>query len=399
MFEIILITAAVSMLLLLGVVSYFISKRTGDISRRFLAIFLFIGALFLATFNPEQLRFNTMFIYFRAVLLLLFIPSFYIYIKSVFMLSKPPFPQSLKHYLPAAFVGLSFLIFIGGAWYSSESFTWYLFPESDIREPDSIVRWSNFFIIATVIVQLFIYSLTVYQTFPAYLGRLREYYSDITPFKPGWMLWVLAGFVVFYVLADVAILLSVIGYDYYHAVFVLFMVALLFSTAYYGIAVAPLISRNGADELVYTMLSHKVLADKSATTAEISDAIREHPKKDLSELAAKLREHISNERPYLNPTITLSDLAQQLGTNTNYLSRVINDIYATNFNTFINRLRIQEVIKLNKEKKENLSIWGLGQQAGFFSKSSFINAFKKETGKSPNEYLNEQKEKTLSSAS
>jgi uncharacterized membrane protein len=74
MFEIILITASVSVLLLLALVSYFISTRTGDISRRFLAIFLFIGALFLAGFSPDQLRFNTVFIYFRSILLLLFIP-------------------------------------------------------------------------------------------------------------------------------------------------------------------------------------------------------------------------------------------------------------------------------------------------------------------------------------
>jgi len=74
MFEIILITASVSVLLLLALVSYFISKRTRDISRRFLAIFLLTGALFLACFSPDQLRFNTVFIYFRAILLLLLSP-------------------------------------------------------------------------------------------------------------------------------------------------------------------------------------------------------------------------------------------------------------------------------------------------------------------------------------
>jgi hypothetical protein len=52
MFEIILITASVSVLLLLALVSYFISKLTGDISRRFLAIFLLTGALFLLVSAP-----------------------------------------------------------------------------------------------------------------------------------------------------------------------------------------------------------------------------------------------------------------------------------------------------------------------------------------------------------
>jgi len=393
MFEIILITASVSVLLLLALVSYFISTRTGDISRRFLAIFLFIGALFLAGFSPDQLRFNTVFIYFRAILLLLFIPSFYIYIKSVFMLSMPPFPQSLKHYVPATFVGSVFLIVLAGAWYTNYGLSWQQLPVADIRNPSMLIRWGNFIIISTVVVQLFIYSLTVYQTFPTYLSRLREYYSDISPFRPGWMLWVLAGFVVFYVLADVAMLLSVVGFHYYHAVFVVFMVALLFSTAYYGIVVAPLVSRNAQGELVYTVLSQQVLSGQNIPDAVSSEPAKEQHRKDLSGLAQKLREHIASQQPYLNPILTLSDLSMQLETNTNYLSRVINETYGTNFNTFINSLRVQKVISLMQERKENFSLWGLGQEAGFNSKTAFINAFKKETGKSPNEYFNQMQGK------
>jgi len=396
LFEIILITASVSILLLLALVSYYIALRTGDISRRFLSFFLLTGALFLATFNPEQLRFNTAFIYFRAVLLLLFIPSFYLYIKSVFTLSRPPFPESFKHYIPAGFVGLILLIVLSGAWFSNRGLSPEQLPEADIRHPGMMVQWGNIIIISTVVVQLFIYSLTVYQTFPKFVARLREYYSDINPFKPGWMLWVLAGFVVFYVLADVAMLLSVIGYDYYHAVFVVFMLALLFSSAYYGIVVAPLVSHNTQGELVYTVLSQQVLLAQSNPGAVSGETAKDTHRKDLSELALKLNNHLASQQPYLNPVLTLSDLALQLETNTNYLSRVINETHGTNFNTFINSLRVQKVISLMQERSENLSLWGLGQEAGFNSKSAFINAFRKETGKSPNEYYIEMKGKKQS---
>lgn len=396
MFEIILITASVSVLFLLSLVSYLISLRTGDISRRFLSFFLLTGALFLATFNPEQLRFNTAFVYFRAVLLLLFIPSFYLYIKSVFTLSRPPFPESLKHYIPAGFVGLILFFVLAGAWYSNRGLSPGMLPEADIRNPGMLVSWGNIIIISTVVVQLFIYSLTVYQSFPKFVARLREYYSDIKPFRPGWMLWVLAGFVVFYVLADVAMLLSVIGYNYYHAVFVVFMVALLFSTAYYGIVTAPLVSHNKQGELVYTVLSQQVLLAQSNPRAVSGETAKDTHRKDLSELALKLNNHLASQQPYLNPVLTLSDLALQLETNTNYLSRVINETHGTNFNTFINNLRVQKVISLMQERSENLSLWGLGQEAGFNSKSAFINAFRKETGKSPNEYYIEMKGKKQS---
>jgi len=393
LFEIILITASVSILLLLALVSYYIALRTGDISRRFLSFFLLTGALFLATFNPEQLRFNTAFIYFRAVLLLLFIPSFYLYIKSVFTLSRPPFPESFKHYIPAGFVGLILLIVLSGAWFSNRGLSPEQLPEADIRHPGMMVQWGNIIIISTVVVQLFIYSLTVYQSFPKFVARLREYYSDIKPFRPGWMLWVLAGFVVFYVLADVAMLLSVIGYNYYHAVFVVFMVALLFSTAYYGIVTAPLVSHNKQGELVYTVLSQHTFSKNEPVNAEVIEINKELNRRDLSLLAQKLQEHLILQQPYLNPLLTLSDLALKLQTNTNYLSRVINETYSTNFNTFINRLRVQQVIQMMQETKGTFSLWGLGQKAGFYSRTAFINAFRKETGKSPNEYYVEMKGK------
>jgi len=53
------------------------------------------------------------------------------------------------------------------------------------------------------------------------------------------------------------------------------------------------------------------------------------------------------------------------------------------------------VIEMMQDKNEQYSIWGLGQQAGFYSRSAFINAFKKETGKSPNEYMASLPQETI----
>ena len=97
---------------------------------------------------------------------------------------------------------------------------------------------------------------------------------------------------------------------------------------------------------------------------------------------------MKEESLFLDNELNLYDLAATLSTNTNYLSKAINETYGINFNSYVNRFRIERVIALMKEeKKDNYSLWGLGQNVGFYSKSAFINAFNRETGFTPNEYL------------
>lgn len=100
----------------------------------------------------------------------------------------------------------------------------------------------------------------------------------------------------------------------------------------------------------------------------------------------KLNEQINNKF-YTKPELTLSETASLLGTNTSYLSQIINDSFACNFSTFINQLRVEEAQRLLKDSKfNNLSIEGIGKQAGFKSKSVFNSAFKKITGVTPSAY-------------
>lgn len=384
----ILVSAGVSLSVMLAIMSYLISLKTGDISRKFLGIFLLIGATFILCFNPDSLRYNTLFIYFRSIILLLIIPSFYIYIKSVFTLDRPPFPASLKHYAPTALAALVLIVVLVDAWLKGDGVIHQLFHTSDIRNSNRLMSWGNTLILITILAQLFIYTFTVYNTFPHYLAKLREHYSNIQVFAPGWLLWLMAGFVALYVMADVAVLLSIIGYTYYHSVFILFMIALVLSVAYFGIFMAPIVSRNKQGQVVYTMLTQQLITGENTLQSLVQEKeLPEITKKDLKPLVEKLNLYIRQEKPYLNPELTLTDLALALATNTHYLSKAINESFGMNFNTYINQLRVKKVIEMMQEKKEQYSIWGLGQQAGFYSRSAFINAFKKETGKSPNEYL------------
>lgn len=96
-----------------------------------------------------------------------------------------------------------------------------------------------------------------------------------------------------------------------------------------------------------------------------------------------------NDKAYLNPELTLTELARSLGTNASLLSKVINGGYGQNFNDYINSYRVSEAIRLMKDPAcKNFSLLAIAFDAGFNSKSTFNRAFRKVTGTIPREHLN-----------
>ena len=90
-------------------------------------------------------------------------------------------------------------------------------------------------------------------------------------------------------------------------------------------------------------------------------------------LKDKLVIYMEQEKPYLDQDLSILKLAKDLGTNTKYLSHVINTEFNQNFINYINEFRIADVKEKLREGNLNLTIEALGQNAGFKSKSSFNN--------------------------
>ncbi len=112
---------------------------------------------------------------------------------------------------------------------------------------------------------------------------------------------------------------------------------------------------------------------KSSLTIEQKKAINE-----------KLLEVMEYGRVFLRLDLTVEDLSELVGTNRRYLSQVINEIHETNFNNFINTYRIKEARRLLLDpEKAHFSLEGIASSAGFNSRISFNNAFKKITGLTP----------------
>lgn len=112
---------------------------------------------------------------------------------------------------------------------------------------------------------------------------------------------------------------------------------------------------------------------------------------DIEPYKQQLELLIRKEKPYLEPQLTLPELATQMHISLHLLSKVINDGYDKNFHDFINSYRIEEFkLLIIKPKYKNQTILAVALDAGFNSKTAFNRAFKKLTNSTPREFLKQQ---------
>ncbi len=91
----------------------------------------------------------------------------------------------------------------------------------------------------------------------------------------------------------------------------------------------------------------------------------------------------------------LNMLAQETGSNTSYISWVINNTYKKNFKTLLSEYRIREACRCiaDKENYGHLTMQAIYKQLGYSSASAFIAAFKNVMGMTPSAYQKRIKEK------
>jgi AraC-like DNA-binding protein len=110
-----------------------------------------------------------------------------------------------------------------------------------------------------------------------------------------------------------------------------------------------------------------------------------------TEQVDRLRRFMNEEKPYLEPTLSLQDLANKLGIPSRELSILINHHLSKHFFDFVNEFRIERAKEiLSDPTKRDLTILEILYEVGFNSKSSFNTAFKKITGFTPTQFRKDQ---------
>jgi len=100
--------------------------------------------------------------------------------------------------------------------------------------------------------------------------------------------------------------------------------------------------------------------------------------------ARKLQDKIVAEKWFLEPRLSVRDVASRMATNESYVSKALNQGLEQSFNQFINGLRIDHAKSLMESGDD--SMLNIGFDSGFNSKATFNRVFKEMTGQTPTQY-------------
>ena len=122
--------------------------------------------------------------------------------------------------------------------------------------------------------------------------------------------------------------------------------------------------------------------EKTVSTDNAED--NELPLSTRNNIELLLQQHCIDEQLYLQHDLSISQLAKAIGTNRFYLSQYFSSLN-TNYNAYINDLRINHFISLYREAvdtQRSFTAQQLALESGYRSYSTFRNAFKCKMGHS-----------------
>jgi len=109
---------------------------------------------------------------------------------------------------------------------------------------------------------------------------------------------------------------------------------------------------------------------------------------EVKKYSKELLQIMKDNKLYLDPDLSLKELASHLELPANYVSQLLNLGFQKNFSEFINTYRVKEFkTRVLLEENKGLTLMAVAYDSGFNSKTVFNTFFKKTEGITPNSYL------------
>lgn len=367
--------------------------KTENKSNYWLSIFVFICSLFVfpwmvgfaGWYNTQPYRDLLFYTPFQHLFLIG--PIIYFYTQS---LLNPSFRLNKKnalHFLP----GIVYIIYITALWiYDKFIYGDYYFYKNGIdKDFDSWYQYLGFLSMTIY----FIFSIRFYNLYKKLLVQVR---SDAENLLFDWIkkyLYAFLGMISLRFLFDISsnffeVLNSYEGSWWFFLVYSIILYYISITGYSNGV-----ISKISFAEKFYNNKSTLLLTNDSSSNEEITIAVEykildSQNNPEIEHWKTQIENLIQNQRLFQNPELTLTDIAKKLDTNASVISRTINQGFQMNFNDFINNFRIEEIKKaFNEGEHKKTTLLGIAFDCGFNSKATFNRAFKKNTGFSPKEYL------------
>lgn len=109
-------------------------------------------------------------------------------------------------------------------------------------------------------------------------------------------------------------------------------------------------------------------------------------RKTLEMIRKGVHNYIIVGRRYRDINYTAKRLAEDIHTNTRYVSAAIRLHYGCNFAELVNKLRVDEAKRMIGDAECTMTIEDISYSAGFANRQSFYTAFTKYVGMTPKEY-------------
>ena len=107
----------------------------------------------------------------------------------------------------------------------------------------------------------------------------------------------------------------------------------------------------------------------------------------MDELKEKILNIILIEKKFKDKKKKKKRLAEDLGTNTRYVSAVVNVKFHMNYTSFVNKYRIEEAMAmLIDQRYQDLSMEEISDMVGFSNRQSFYASFYRITGTTPRDF-------------
>jgi AraC-like DNA-binding protein len=217
--------------------------------------------------------------------------------------------------------------------------------------------------------------------------RIQDSYSNTQRVNLGWLMWLSGGAAAIWLLAT-SLKISAVSTQLRDDHVTLAMALLVYCIGYMGLR-QPEVFRYETAE--FPVVKQPELAAPSPPPEQETPASR-YERSGLSDLEAHqlkaaLLSIMDAETPWKDSELTLSDLAARLNTTPHKLSEVLNSQIGQTFYDFVNGYRVREVQRrIHAGDARALKMFALALDAGFASKSTFNQAFKKHTNQTPSDF-------------
>jgi AraC-like DNA-binding protein len=330
--------------------------------------------------NKTWLMTNMNFLYGVASFLpLLYGPLIFLFVRHL-LLNKRFRSADLLHFFPFAFLFI-YLWLAGFFSFSNQHVNFFYRTDTGM---------------VMQLISLLVYHVLALRAWLWYKGSLKNYFSETQRLQMNWIRQIIiASFAVCTIIAVAIYLIYIthprsLGFRYWFGALTIFIYWVSYTALTKPSVFSVIKSYAKKDDAVISLLPQLVVhrPAKKYSNSSLSE-------EEIIAIKEALQKMMTEQKNYLDPELTINDLAEMIKCTRHNLSRVLNEALKQSFYDYVNQYRVEEAKQLLLDPaKQGYKIAGIAFDAGFNSISTFNDVFRKIAGDTPSQYRKQKAEES-----